>query len=67
MYEPLKGVVQCRVNFPRALFGLRAAHLNQQVVVTGGYDGRSNRDEVLCGIPFNCLCFVLSPGASVQC
>ena len=31
--------------------GLRAAHLNQQVVVTGGDDGGTNyRDEVLCGI-----------------
>ena len=33
--------------FPRALKGLRAAHLNQQVVVTGGADnGRNARDEV---------------------
>ena len=31
--------------------GLRAAHLNQQVVVTGGNnDGKNIRDEVLCGI-----------------
>ena len=41
--------------FPRALSYLRAAHLNQQVVVTGGYDdgaddGRNYDDEVLCGI-----------------
>jgi len=34
-------------NLPRALMGLRAAHLNQQVVVTGGLDGSNNRDEVL--------------------
>ena len=27
--------------------GLRAAHLNQQVVVTGGNDEHDNRDEVL--------------------
>ena len=50
MCEPFKRVVQGRVNFPRALAGLRAAHLNQQMVVTGGYDGRKYRDEVLCGI-----------------
>ena len=37
--------------FPRALSGLIAAHLNQQVVVVGGQDGSySDRDEVLCGI-----------------
>ena len=37
--------------FPRWLDGFRAAHLNQQVVVTGGQDDeRNNRDEVLCGI-----------------
>ena len=36
--------------FRRGLTGLRAALLNQQVVVTGGkYDGNV-RDEVLCGI-----------------
>ena len=29
---------------------LRAAHLSQQVVVTGGVDGTNIRDEVLCGI-----------------
>jgi len=35
-------------NLPRALFGLRAAHLNQRVVVTGGKDyGFNIRDEVL--------------------
>ena len=28
----------------------RAALLNQQVVLTGGYDGKTTRDEVLCGI-----------------
>ena len=37
--------------FSRALQGLRAAHLNQQLVVTGGNDNEGNkRDEVLCGI-----------------
>ena len=37
--------------FHRAMNGLRAAHLNQQVVVTGGLDDGGNyRDEVLCGI-----------------
>ena len=37
--------------FPRVLYGLRAAHLNQQVVVTGGgWDGSNSRDEVLCGL-----------------
>ena len=36
--------------FPRALTGLRAAHLNQQMVVTGGQHGSKDRDEVLCGI-----------------
>ena len=36
--------------FPRVLYGLRAAHLNQKVVVVGGYDGSKARDEVLCGI-----------------
>jgi len=34
-------------NLPRAMYYLRAAHLNQQVVVTGGQDGRNSRDEVL--------------------
>jgi len=34
-------------NLPRALSGVRAAHLNQQVVVTGGRDGSNERDEVL--------------------
>jgi len=35
-------------SLPRALMGLRAAHLNQQVVVTGGNnDGKNIRDEVL--------------------
>jgi len=29
-------------NLPRALFGLKAAHLNQQVVVTGGEDDGDN-------------------------
>ena len=42
--------VQCAFDFPRALTGLRAAHLNQQVVVVGGLDGSKDRDEVLCGI-----------------
>ena len=33
------------------LVSLRAAHLNQRVVVTGGQDdGAKNRDEVLCAI-----------------
>ena len=37
--------------FPRGLNDLKAAHLNQQVVVTGGNDnGWKKRDEVLCGI-----------------
>ena len=37
--------------FHRELSGLRAAHLNQRVVVTGGMDDGFNiRDEVLCGI-----------------
>ena len=49
MCKPFKSVVQCRLNFPRALFWLKAAHLNQQVVVTGGLDG-NNIDEVFCGI-----------------
>jgi hypothetical protein len=35
-------------SLPRALMGLRAANLNQQVVVTGGNnDGKNIRDEVL--------------------
>jgi len=35
-------------NLPRALSGLKAAHVNQQVVVTGGSDDEKNyRDEVL--------------------
>ena len=32
------------------MYGLRAAHLNQRVVVAGGYGDGSYRDEVLCGI-----------------
>merc|ERR1712037_711588 len=34
-------------NLPRGLFGLRAAHLNQRVVLIGGGDGSKYRDEVL--------------------
>jgi len=38
-------------NLPRAMNGLRAAHLNQQVVITGGWEGvgwrGDRRDEVL--------------------
>ena len=46
-----KGFFSAEYIFPRAKDGLRAAHLNQQVVVTGGDDGGTNyRDEVLCGI-----------------
>ena len=40
--------VQCA--FPRAVYGLRAARLNQQVVVVGGADRGIYRDEVLCEI-----------------
>ena len=37
--------------FPRAMTGLRASNLNQQVVVTGGWmDGYHCRDEVLCEV-----------------
>ena len=37
-----------RVKFsPRALSKPAAATLNQQVLLTGGVDGRKNRDEVL--------------------
>ena len=51
MYEPFKSVVQCRLIFPRGLFGLRAAHLNQKVVFIGGVvDGGNFRREVLYGI-----------------
>ena len=54
-------VVQGRINFPRAISGLRAAHLNQQVVVTGGTgDECTMRDDPLfqnqqvgCHFPFN--------------
>jgi len=34
-------------NLPRGLIGLRAARLNQRVVVAGGHDGRKARAEVL--------------------
>jgi len=43
-------------NLPRGLGLLRAAHLNQQMVVTGGYDGSKDgihRDEVLQYNPSN--------------
>ena len=53
--------------FSRGLSGLRAAHLNQQVVVVGGCTmgvisvGSNNRDEVLCRIillsMWNLSCF----------
>ena len=33
-------------SFSRRLYSLRAAYLNQQVVVTGGSDGSNSRDEV---------------------
>ena len=37
--------------FPRARGSLRAAHVNQQILVTGGKgDDFKKRDEVLCGI-----------------
>ena len=37
--------------FPRVFVSLRAALLNQKVIVIGGRDdGGNNRDEVLCGI-----------------
>ena len=54
--------------FPRALSGLIAAHLNQQVVVTGGQDGSNSRDEVLCGILYSdyVIDFLFS-GAPVRC
>ena len=40
--------------------GLRAAHLNQQVVVTGGSDDDWNaRDEVLCGVLYLIVLFSL--------
>ena len=40
--------------FPRVLYGLRAARLNQQrIIVTGGHDG-ATRDEVL-----KCQCDIL--------
>ena len=43
------------MRFPRTLTGLRAAHLNGRVVVTGGYKGNEDEelfvgDEVLFGI-----------------
>ena len=45
---------------------LKAAHLNQQVVVTGGFDGANARDEVLCGsLELIVFFLLLSPGASV--
>ena len=47
----LKVLFSAESIFLRAMWGLKAAHLNQQVVVTGGQDDeRNNRDEVLCGI-----------------
>ena len=48
MCEPFKYVVQCKVIFSRANGGLKAAHLNQQVVGVGGWDRIKIRDEVLC-------------------
>ena len=49
----LKVLFSAEYIFPRGLDGLRAAHLNQQVVVTGGYEDEDgwmdSRDEVLCG------------------
>jgi len=48
------GVWRTGGNLPRASGGLRAAHLNQQVVVTGGFnDGSNFRDEVLQYNPSN--------------
>merc|ERR1712037_665430 len=48
VYLPSTGKWTSGGNLPRALAGLRAAHLNQRVVVTGGKDDRRNyRDEVL--------------------
>jgi len=48
VYLPSTGKWTSGGNLPRRLAGLRAAHLNQRVVVTGGKDdGRNYRDEVL--------------------
>ena len=33
----------------RAMFGLKATQMNQQVVVTGGYGDQNSRYEVLSG------------------
>jgi len=48
VYLPSKGRWTSGGTLPRRLFGLAAAHLNQQVVVIGGDDVEGNRrDEVL--------------------
>jgi len=52
LFFPSTGKWRPGGNLPRAMGGLRAAHLNQQVVVTGGYyeyndEERNFRDEVL--------------------
>merc|ERR1712032_1786824 len=46
IFFPLNGSWVTTTNLPRALQGLRAALLNQQVIVIGGWDGSNNRDEV---------------------
>ena len=55
--SPLIAVQKC---FHRGLVSLRAAHLNQRVVVTGGYDGSNYRDEVLCGVLYPIVLNLLS-------
>ena len=54
--SPLSAVQKC---FHRRLFGLRAAHLNQLVVVIGGQDDEYNvRDEVLRGVLYLIVLFL---------
>jgi len=47
VYLPSTGKWTSGGNLPRGLIGLRAARLNQRVVVAGGHDGRKARAEVL--------------------
>jgi len=54
LFFPSNGKWRTGGNLPRAMVVLRAAHLNQQVVFTGGFDDERNmRDEVLQYNPSN--------------
>ena len=53
-YFPNLPGFQAFQSFSRRVYSLRAAYLNQQVIVTGGSDGSNSRDEVWYVLPGIC-------------